>query len=638
MSGIAGIYFSDGRPVKRDSLERMVETIAHRGPDGSGVWHQGAVGLGHRLLWTTPESLQEKLPLADASGELVITADARIDNRQELLSALNFPSGSAAVTDSHLILAAYEKWGERCPEKLLGDFAFAIWDGRRQALFCARDHLGVKPFYYYRSPRAFRFASEMKALLCLPETPRRLNERMLLHSLLSLEVQDRSLTVYEDILRLPPAHVMMVSRQGTRISPYWSPDPYSELRFKKEAEYLEAFRSLFTEAVRCRLRSAFPVGCMLSGGLDSSAVACVGQEILDQAGGPRLLTFSGALANPDCCGESPFINAVLRHKRFDAHITRNDQVQPFLADLERLLRNQEGPFEAAEMFIQRIVYGAARNQGCRVVLDGVDGDCTTSLRSIYLAELLRRRRWTTLAREVGGVAKRLGHSRFRVLWCQAVLPLSPPPIIKYWYKLVRRLRREWDPSTVIHPDLAQRLGVPELIAAEDVEYNRLGRSMREDHVWSLTTDNIPTALERYDKTAAFFSIESRHPFLDKKLVEFCLAMPAEQKFCGGWTKMIIRRALAGFLPEEVRWRRDKTNLTSAFVSSILSLEKGLIKEFLTNGMDAIRSYLDASALHGAHQRYLRRASFEDAMTLWTAASLAQWLGRTFQSTSRARDI
>src|SRR5262245_20600165 len=153
----------------------MVASVAHRGPDASGSWCQGAVGLGHRMLWTTPESLSEKLPLANQAGDLAITADARIDNRDELTAALGLPPHSG-VTDSMLILLAYEHWGEHCPEKLLGDFAFAIWDGRKRVLFCARDHFGVKPFYYCHSGRLFAFASEIKALLSLPEVPRRLNE------------------------------------------------------------------------------------------------------------------------------------------------------------------------------------------------------------------------------------------------------------------------------------------------------------------------------------------------------------------------------------------------------------------------------------------------------------------------------
>lgn len=150
MSGIVGIYHLDGRPVEQQDVQRMTDSIAHRGPDGSAVWIEGPVGLGHRMLYTTPESLHEKLPLTNRTGDLTITADARIDNRNELFSMLNFNGRPReTIPDSEIILVAYEKWGEKCPEKLLGDFAFTIWDKRKQAIFCARDPIGIKPFYYY---------------------------------------------------------------------------------------------------------------------------------------------------------------------------------------------------------------------------------------------------------------------------------------------------------------------------------------------------------------------------------------------------------------------------------------------------------------------------------------------------------
>src|SRR6267142_1308347 len=165
MSAIVGFYGRDGQPVDRADLERMTASLAHRGPDAAGVWNNGPVGLGHRMLWTTPESLHEQLPLTSKSGDLVITADARIDNRDELITALGLAHWAhGEIPDSELILRAYEQWGEDSPKRLLGDFAFAIWDERRQTLFCARDHCGVKPFYYYQSARALLFASEIKAL------------------------------------------------------------------------------------------------------------------------------------------------------------------------------------------------------------------------------------------------------------------------------------------------------------------------------------------------------------------------------------------------------------------------------------------------------------------------------------------
>jgi len=269
MSAILGIYYLDCRPVDRMDLDRMIETLAHRGSDGSGVWNDKSVGLGHRMLWTTPESLHEQLPLTSKNGDLTITADARIDNRDELLAALGLAAWAhGEITDSELILRAYEHWGDGAPERLVGDFAFAVWDERRQALFCARDHLGVKPFYYHQSGRVVAFASEVKALFTVPAVPRRLNATRVGDYLGGI-FEDQAGTFYRDVCRLPAGHFMVVAPGTARTQSYYRLDPSREIRLRSDDEYADAFRERFTEAVRDRLRSAYPVGSSLSGGLDS---------------------------------------------------------------------------------------------------------------------------------------------------------------------------------------------------------------------------------------------------------------------------------------------------------------------------------------------------------------------------------
>src|SRR5262245_10430097 len=198
MSAIVGIYFMDGRAADHNTINQMLERVKHRGPDRAGVWCESSVGLGHRMLLTTSESLHEKAPLVSKSGDIALTADARIDNRDELINALGLgQSPSREMSDSELIVAAYERWGERCPERLLGDFAFAIFDKRRRSLFCARDHFGVKPFYYYYSGRAFVFASEIKAIFSLREVPQQVNEPRIADYLVHvLEGFDKSITFY----------------------------------------------------------------------------------------------------------------------------------------------------------------------------------------------------------------------------------------------------------------------------------------------------------------------------------------------------------------------------------------------------------------------------------------------------------
>ena len=177
MSGIAAVWRLDGAPLDRTTLDRVTERLAPRAADAVGTWLDGPVGLGHRMLHATPESLQQKLPLTGDTGEVVVTADARLDNRADLIPAFGLAHRAAdGISDGELILRAWERWGEECPAHLLGDFTFALWDARRRVLFCARDPAGVKPLYYHLGPRLFALATETGALLAVPDIPRRLDE------------------------------------------------------------------------------------------------------------------------------------------------------------------------------------------------------------------------------------------------------------------------------------------------------------------------------------------------------------------------------------------------------------------------------------------------------------------------------
>jgi asparagine synthase (glutamine-hydrolysing) len=231
MSGICGLFRRTGEPVTSEPIEKMLGKLRHRGIDGQATWQSGNVGLGHCMLHVTLESLLERLPKYDGKSGYAITADARIDNRKELIATLAPDLEEDEPSDSELILSAYRKWGVECPTHLLGDFAFAIVDQARQTVFCASDPVGVKSLYYYLSDREFVFASEIKALLALPEVPCRLNELRIAEYLVTL-FEDLTGTFYEGILRLPGACTLTVTRQSARIGQYWSLDPKRELRLK----------------------------------------------------------------------------------------------------------------------------------------------------------------------------------------------------------------------------------------------------------------------------------------------------------------------------------------------------------------------------------------------------------------------
>ena len=637
MSAIAGIYYLDARPVDRVDLERMIETLAHRGSDGSGVWNDNSVGLGHQMLWTTPESLHERLPLA--KGGLTITADARIDNRDGLISLLGFPpSISKTISDSELILAAYERWDEHCPEKLLGDFAFAIWDSHKQQLFCARDHFGVKPFYYYSTAKLVIFATEIKALLCLPEVPRLLNETKIADHLTSTDI-DKEITFYRGILRLPPAHSIRVGREGIRVQSYWSLDPSRELIMRSDAEYAEAFRELFTEAVRCRLRSAFPLGSMLSGGLDSSSVTCVARNLLAQSPGSPLHTFSAVFDEVTQCDERSFIEAVLAENNLESHYFHADQFSP-LTDLDRVLWHLDEVSSAGNLYLNWCLYDAAQKKGVRIVLEGFDGDTTVSHGAGYLIELARARRWITLSREARGYARHFNQlDPWKIFW-QHFERYGLNPRVRQSLSFGKRVKRallrrarypfvsratDLPASAIVKQEFLQRINFGQ--RCQSLRTPRTNPLTERDiHHARLNWGVMSSALEKLNKTAGAFSMENRFPFWDKRLVEFCLALPANQKLHQGWNRMVMRRAMEGILPKEVQWRGGKADMTLSVEQGLLTFERERLEKTILRNSEIIADYLDTTGLHEAYRRFtLRSGTEEDGLTVWKAVSLALWL-------------
>ena len=627
MSAILGVFCLDGRPLDSETLEQMLQVVSHRGPDGSGVWKDGSVGFGHRMLWTTPESLREQLPLLLANGELVLTADARIDNRSELIGALELTDRRPEeINDGELILQAYRRWGRRCPEQLLGDFAFAVWDRKKRSIFCARDHRGIKPFYYYRSTRTFVFASEVKSILCLPDVPHKLNELKLAYYLTSV-LEDKVLTFYKGIYRLPPGHRMVVSPEEARIDCYWTFDISRKIRYGSDEEYSERFRELFTEAVRCRLRSAYPVGCMLSGGLDSSSVVCLARKELEENGRRPLRTFSIVFDDAAESDESPYFRAVIQQGGLKSNYIQSDEIRPGV-ELDSLLWHQDEPFWTPYAFLYSTIYRTAHEQGIRIVMDGSDGDSTVSHGVAYLTELAFRGKWPTLARELNAYCRLQSLSRMRVLRQWVVAPLVPEPVRQVWRSLRGSQPTPYGLSSIIDPGFAKRINLPERLNSLRHGRLKLPRTLKEHHHRQLNWEVYQLIMEVQNKAAAAFSIEPRHPCFDKRLAEFCLALPPQQRLHRGWTRMILRRAMEDLLPKEVCWRAQKAPISPALVKSFLDFEGEILEDVTLGKARVLEGYVDLAAVQAAYRSYGLQPGPIDACNVWRAASLALWLHRT----------
>ncbi len=631
MSGITGIYYLNARPVEKAEIGRMTDILAHRGPDGSRVWCENFIGFGHQMLWTTPESLHERLPLQ--KGALAITADARVDNRDDLIRVLGFERYcSEKISDSELILAAYEKWGEACPEHLLGDFAFAIWDGRTQTIFCARDYFGVRPFYYHYVPdKIFAFGSEIKALLQLSEVPRRLNETKV-GDHLALLTNDKAITFYQDIFRLPPAHRLIISPKHINLEPYWVLDSTKELKLASDTEYAEAYLDVFAKAIQCRLRSAYAIGSALSGGLDSSSIVGVAKEQLARQNRFPLHTFSAVFDTVLESDERPYIQAVIDRGDVHPHFVRADLLTP-LTEIEQVLHYQDEPFSTPNLFMHWGLYTAAQQQGVRVFLDGYMGDNVVCHGWEYLIDLTQAGQYIPLIKQLWGIAKRHPGYSFpallkNYLWDLSLKTKVPKSIKQIWRQLRKKSPSSqpnhkpslFNPSFVEQVDLSNRIRaqqfkpLPHLSAAKNRRY--------ED----LISGDMPLALEIANKTAAPFGIEPTYPFSDRRLAEFCLALPDNQRIHDGFSRMIVRRALQNHLPDQVCWRSGKGNLGYNFCEGLLNQERPRLDALLLENTVNLHPYINLSTLSQIYQDPdLYETRSELIMNLWLVVSFAIWL-------------
>ena len=623
MSGICGLFNLDGAPVTTDELGSMTSLLERRGPERTGHWVDDAVGLGHTLLATTPETVHERLPMRHAASGCVITADVRLDNREELLPLLGLRE-QPGIGDAEIVLQAYLAWGEACVERFLGDFVFAIWDPREQRLFCARDHMGMRPLYYHHAPRRFfAFASEPRAILALPQTPYRINEGRIADYLVNpLEGIDKTSTFFEEVYRLPPAHTLTVGPDGMRLRRYWQLEPGDELRLKSDDEYAEAFLEVFTEAVRCRLRGAGPVGSMLSGGMDSGSVVAVASSLLADAGQGPLPTFSAVSPDPSTCIETRTIHLTATIDGLNPSMISYADLDD-VEGLERHIWDLEEPFDAW-MVLQTVVYLAARRSGCVVILDGVAGDVALG-ESDHLTRLLRSGRWLTAYREAAGqndfwggaypprreIARRLGS-------------IVAPPQVKRIRQRLRsgRAAARAIETSLIRPEFAREVRLEERLA---VLRSHSGTSPRDTYgqrrAASIEHPFLTVASERYDRVASAVGVEPRDPFMDRRLLSLAVSLPGEQLLAEGFPKAILRRAMADHLPDEVRWRRGKEHLGSDFVDRAAASDSDLEDRLRVLG-GHIERYVDVEKLVE-----LADVPRSERSLRYDTVQLAAWLSR-----------
>ena len=537
MSGIVGIVNLNGAPVDRVLLRRMTEFMAFRGPDALEIWTDGPVGFGHAMLRTTRESLGERQPYS-LDGRVWITADARVDGRADLISKLQSEvrEDLEGATDVELILHAYQAWEQQCVQHLLGDFAFAIWDGRRKRLFCARDHFGVKPFYYAHVRGCLIFSNTLNGVRQHPDVSDGLNDLAIADFLLFDRNQDPATTTFADVQRLPAAHCLTWSGEGLHLSRYWTLPIDGHIRYKRAGDYVEHFRALFRTAVGDRLRTD-RVGISMSGGLDSTTVAATAHGLLSERSAAFDLRAYTSVCDrliPD--QERKYSGLVAQALDIPIHYLVTDDYLPY----ERLDEPELCAPEPSHHPRVAIVadYYRQLSPRCRVLLTGYGGDPALYYHGdAYIVGQLKGLHWLRLATEIG----------------ECIFVRRQIPIVGFRTTLKRWLGKPaWRPPCPgwLQPDFASRLDLPARWEQMNAPATPL-HPIRPEAYEKLTDPYWQVSFEKQDPGVTFFPVEVRHPFFDVRLLNYLLAIPPIP-----WAvrKELLREAMRDALPEAVRLR------------------------------------------------------------------------------------
>jgi asparagine synthase (glutamine-hydrolysing) len=603
----------------------MADAMAWAGPDGCSTWTGPSAALGHLAFNTSPQSAEERQPYADGAGDLVITADARLDNRAELFRQLG--SDQERAGDARLILEAYRKWGDACVERLIGDFAFAIWDKRRRRLFCARDHAGIRPLCYHHRGPVLAFASLPGPLSRATGVRRRLERRRVADYLVQgLEARDRVSTFFHDIFRLPPAHALAFENGRVSIREYWRPDPGFRVELGSDAEYLEAFREVFTRAVADRLMGRRPVASMLSGGLDSSTIVGVARELEGAAGRLPFGVFSGVSEPSEQCVETSFIHRVVAQGGLDSYeISPQGGLDPD-GRLGVVMDHVEEPWDTMGT-MGWFLYRAARERGHEVMLDGVDGDLVASLPESYPGALARSGSLLTSWREYRHQSinyYRSKPSAWRYL--RMARTGLAPGFLRRWKRDLtagRRLSQAIDHS-LISEEFAHEIALGDLLEEHDIACGLVRPAgLRQACIIRATAPYLVAAHERSWRKTVAQGIEPRKPFLDKRVVEFCLGLPLNQRARDGWSKFIVRRLAEDYLPPEIAWRRGWEHLGWRFTEARLLRDRDRIIDTLERNRQRLAGFVDMNkfetvfdGFRGATNRADERVRILHGLAAW----------------------
>ncbi|MBN1765721.1 MAG: asparagine synthase (glutamine-hydrolyzing) [Sedimentisphaerales bacterium] len=662
MCGIAGIYHLNDRPVEPEALGRMTRLLRHRGPDDYGYAFfdragnhltagrelpaylpQAVLALGHRRLSVIDLTETGHQPMSGAHSRYWIIYNGEIYNYVELRRDLiHLGYAFSGTSDTEVILKAYEHWGRNCVDHFNGMWAFALWDTKRQTLFCSRDRFGIKPFYYYFDGRNFIFASEIKSILSVLSRDKHvINEPYLGRFIMVGKMNDSEQTFFKNIRQLPPAHNLNVSQSGLSRRRYWD----MPARCIKKANacledgpvVVERFRSLLTDAIRLRFRADVPVGTCLSGGLDSSSIVALASDTLSG----QLSTFTAEYEQSEF-SEGRYARQVAGlFGTDDYYITPTGR--EYVDFIDRFSWHHDEPCPGPGLFSQwhvmqlagRHVKVVLEGQGADELLGGYPYYFPRHIYSLARDYLGNRYYNTSLNRFFNDLKAITAHpqSGLTLSGCalnvvHQIFDLMLPECIKIPKNLlIRSIQNRLKPDLI--NQVADQNILSQALPSPPHEKRRYLHDLNESLYWELTRDNLPMLLQYDDRTSMAFSVESRLPFLDYRLVEFAGSLPFYHKMQGARTKVILRNALAGMLPDEIVNRPDKKGFPTPFAVWLKQVLSEYVNDLFHSSDFKNRGLFHADKVQHLYRQHCSNTA-DHSWLLWRIINIERWM-QVFQN-------
>jgi asparagine synthase (glutamine-hydrolysing) len=606
MSAIAGIIHLKKEPVPFEHGRNIMKGLEKFPADDIQVWHKHNAFIGNHAQWITPESVGEQQPFYDSERQCVITADAIIDNREELFEKLQVErSKQKHIPDSQLILLAYYKWGEDSPKHLVGDFVYMIWDERNQILFGARDFSGSRTLYYYKDDERVAFCTTIMPLFTLPGVQKELNEEWMAEFLAivgMVDVADSTITPFKTVMQVPPSHSILIFNGKTLLDQYCHLRRQQKIKLRSDHEYVEAFQEVFSKAVSNRLRTHKKVGAQLSGGLDSgSIVSFAAKELKEKK--QQLYTFSYVppkdfvdFTPPHLLtNETPLIKKTVQYvggikDHYCDFIDRDSysEIDSFLEAMEMPYKFFENSFWLSGMFEK------ANEHDVGILLNGGRGNLTISWGTAidYYAELLKKFKLFTLAIEIDRYSKKAGGNRLRRL----------PVIVKTAFPILKNTNNQYTVPNIINPSFSKKTKV----------FDRLKEYGMNESGWFETSNVFKQRRSHFEesfhwnasntiasKLSLKHSLWKRDPTNDLRIVRYCLSLPEDQYVQNGLDRALIRRATKDYLPDEVRLNQRIRGVQGAdWLHRIRPFWSGITQE--VNGLindDSLKNFIDPKILN-----------------------------------------